>query len=105
MVPGLGNDAGRLQQHAQAAETRIEPHQEVGLDPEPLGGVAVALLDAAFGVLAVAAHIPLTVGASEAGHRVGPPDDTNDQLTRHKATALRRLLDAAEEPWPMISRS
>src|SRR5262249_52931696 len=60
MVPGLGQDAGWLQQHAEDPQYRVDLDREVRLDAEAFGAVAVPLLDAALGVAAVAAHVPLS---------------------------------------------
>ena len=66
------------------------------LDAELLGAVAVALLDAALGVEAVAAHVPFADGAGRTRHRIGTAHDADDEIAAREAAALRRLLDAAE---------
>src|SRR6185312_5281268 len=91
-----GDDAGRLHQHAEHAERGVELDQEIGLDAEEFRAVAVALLDATLGVLAVAAHVPDAGGAGRARHRIGPAHDTGHQIALGEARARRRLLDAAE---------
>src|SRR5579863_9975799 len=85
MIPGLGDDAGRLDQHAVEAERGIELDQKVRLDTEKIRAVAVALLDAALGVAAVAAHIPFADGATRTRHRIGPAHDTDDKIARFEA--------------------
>ena len=92
LLPGLGDDAGRLQQHAEVLERGIERDQEIRLDAELLAAIAVALFDAAFGVLAVAAHVPFAGGASRARHRIGPSHDADDEIAALEAAAGRRLL-------------
>ena len=59
---------------------RRDLHRVLGLDAPALGHEAVDLLDAALGVLAVAAHVPLADGAVRARHGVRPPDDADDQV-------------------------
>ena len=75
----------------------IERDQEIRLDAELLGAVAVALLDAALGIAAVAAHVPFAGGAGRARHRIGPPHDADHQIAALEAAARRRFLDAAEQ--------
>ena len=84
----------------QPPSVGIEPDGELGLDPPALAGEAVALLDAALGVPAVAAHVPLADGAVEAGHRVGPPDDAGDQVARRRRCRSRRRGTRAERLVP-----
>ena len=67
VVPGLGDDARRLEQDAGHAERRIDLDKEIRLDAEKVRAEAVSLLDAALGVAAVAAHIPFADGAAEQG--------------------------------------
>src|SRR4051794_12696244 len=62
-----------------------------GHDP-PLGCIAVDLLDPAFGVATVAAHVPLAMSARTAWLGIGPTDDADDQVTRIKP-AIRRRRD------------
>ena len=80
LLPGLGEDARRLGEHAERAELVGDRDREVLLDRHELGAVAVERLDAALRVLAVAAHVPLAPRAARARHRVGAPDDAGDQL-------------------------
>ena len=70
---------------------------EIGLDAEELGAVAVALLDAAFGVEAVAAHVPLVDGARGTRNRIRPPYDADDMIAGVHAATGGRLLHAAEQ--------
>ena len=97
MVQSLGEDAGGLEQHAENAQCRFDFHREFGLDAEALRAVTVPVLDTALGVAPVAAHIPLSGGTGEAGHRVGPAHDTDDKVAgRQPATPWRRL-DRAQQ--------
>ena len=91
VIPGLGDDARRLQQHAELAERRIDLDRVTRLDAKPLGAEAVQALDAALGVAAVAAHVPFAGGAGRAGHRIGPPHDADDVVAGGEAAAGRRL--------------
>src|SRR5665213_1015579 len=81
LLPGLGDHAGRLQQHAMVLERRIDLDDEIRLDAELLATVTVALLDAALGVLAVAAHVPFADSAGRTRHRIGPPPVSYTHLT------------------------
>ena len=81
VVPGLGHDGGRFEQHAEGAEGGIHRDQVVGADAVPLGGIAVPGLDAPLGVLAVGAHVPVTGRAGRAGNGVGLADDADDQVS------------------------
>src|SRR3546814_2882390 len=93
VVPGLGEDARRLEQHAQMTQGWVDADRKCGLDPEVFGAVAVELLDAAFGVAAVRAHVPLARCAVAAGHRIWPADDPDRPVPDGEAGAGRRLLD------------
>ena len=96
-VPRLGDDARRLEQHGVGAKRRIDAHGEIRIEPEPLGAIAVALLDAALGVEAVLAHVPFADGAIGARHGIGAAHDADHEITRGKARALARVLDPAEQ--------
>ena len=100
MVPRLGDDTGRFDQHAVHAERRVDLDQKVGLDTEEIRAVAVALLDAALGVAAVAAHVPLADRAVRTWHRIGPPHDADDQIAWLEAAVGRRFLHLAERLVP-----
>jgi len=80
LLPGLGHHGGWLEQHAQDAERGVDLGVVARLYPPALGHEPVDLLDAAFGVLPVAAHVPLADRAVGAGHRVRAPDDPDDQV-------------------------
>ena len=87
VIPGFGDDAGRLEQHGELAQRRIDLDGVARLDAKPLGAEAVQALDAALGVAAVAAHVPFADGAGRAGHRVGPPHDADDAVAGGEAAA------------------
>src|SRR5262249_49192340 len=93
LVPRLGDDARRLDQHPEDAERRIDLDCEIGLDAELLGAEPVALLDAALDVAAVAAHVPLAGRAGRARDRIRPAHDTDEVVAGREAAARRRLLD------------
>src|SRR5579883_2436579 len=96
MIPGLGDDAGRLQQYAEDAECRIELDREIALQPKLLGSEAVALLDPAFGIASVAAHVPFAGRTRGARHRVGPAHDADDEIPAFVSAALRRGFRSEE---------
>ena len=74
----------------------IDFDKEIGLDAEIFGTVAVALLDAAFGVAAVAAHVPLAGGAGRTRHGIGPAHNADNEIADLDAAFRRRLLHLAE---------
>ena len=96
LLPGLRDDGRGFQQHAEQAERRVDLHRVLGLDPPALRHEAVDFLDAALGVLAVAAHVPFTDRAVRARHRVGAPDDADDQVALAERAGRTRVDDAAE---------
>jgi hypothetical protein len=96
VIPRLGDDACRLQQHARNIERSIDLDQKFRFDSEKFRAEAVALLDAALGVAAVAAHIPFADRAGGTRDRIGPPHDADDEVARFDAASGRRLLDLAE---------
>ena len=100
MIPGLGDHAGRLEQHAGNAERRIDFDEEIRLDPEKLGTKAVPLLDAAFGVKAIAAHVPLADAAGGTGNGIGPAHDADDEIAGVDAAIGGRRLHDAERFMP-----
>ncbi len=89
LLPRLGDHRGRLEQHAENAQRRVDLHHVLRLDPPALGHESVDLLDATFRVLAVAAHVPLTHGTVRAGHGVGAPHDAHHQITLLQAAPAR----------------
>ena len=94
VIPGLGEHARRLGEHAQVAELGRNGDRELGLEGHQLRAVAVTALDAALGVEPVAAHVPFTAGAAVAGHRIGPPHDR-----RHRRPGLEAaVLGSADHP-------
>ena len=95
-LPGLGHHGGRLHQHPEVAERGIHLGEVTRLDPPALGHEPVDLLDAALGVLPVAAHVPFADRAVRARHRVGAPDDPDDQVTRLQAGVGPRVHDPAQ---------
>jgi hypothetical protein len=96
VLPGLDDDGRGLEQHTQEAERAVDLDGVLGLDPPEPGHEAVDLLDAALGVLAVAAHVPLSDGAVGAGHGVGAPDDAGHEISLPERAARARVHDPAE---------
>ena len=92
VVPSLGEDAGGLEQHAENAQCWLDLDREFGLKAEAFRAVTLPVLDTPLGVAPVAAHIPLPGGTGDAGLRVRPAHDTNDEVAgRQPATPWRRL--------------
>src|SRR5262245_28776589 len=80
VIPRLGHHARRLEQHTQCSERRIDAHGEARLDANPFRPVSVTLLDAAFGVASVAAHVPFPCGTVRAWLRIRASDDADDEI-------------------------
>ena len=78
------------------AQRGIHLGEVTRLDPPALGHEPVDLLDAALGVLPVAAHVPFADRAVRARHRVGAPDDPDDQVTGLHAAVGPRVDDPAQ---------
>src|SRR4029450_10456618 len=93
MVLGLGKNAGRLEQDTVNSQCRIDLDREFRLDAKAFRAVAVPLLDPAFSVAAVTAHVPLPGGASDARLGVGPTHDADDEIAGREAAPLGRCLD------------
>jgi hypothetical protein len=91
VLPRLGNHAGRLEQHADPFQGWIDTHRVLRLDAIALRAEAVSLLDAAFRIEAVAAHVPLTAGAIRARHRVGAAHNRHDQIAGLQSAVWLRL--------------
>src|SRR5437868_12405175 len=96
MLPRFGDDARRLEQHAELAERGLDLHCECGVDAPPLGAESIQLLDAMLLVATVATHIPFAGGAVHAGHRIGLTDDADDQVALDEPTARRRVFHATQ---------
>ena len=96
LLPRLGDDGRGLEQHAEQAERWVDLHRVLGLDPPALGHEPVDLLDAALGVLAVAAHVPLAHRAVGARHGVGPPDDADHEIALLERAVRARVHHAAQ---------
>ena len=100
VFPCLGDDTRGLHQHADAIESGIDLDRVLRTDPVAIGRVAVPSVDAALGVTAVAAHVPLTDRAVRARDRIGPAHDADDQIAGRQAATARRVDDASERLVP-----
>ena len=104
----FGENAGRLEQHAEQAEGRVELDDEFRLDAKIFGAVAMAFLDAPLGVAAVAAHVPFAGGAGAARHRIGSAHDADDEISGGKPAFRRRGLHPPKrfmaEDQPLLAR-
>src|ERR1700719_1360474 len=96
VIPGLGENADRLQQHAEQAEGRVELDDEFRFYSKMLGTVAVAFLDASLGVAAIAAHVPFSGRTGTARHRIWPAHDADDEISGDKPTFRRRSLHPSQ---------
>ena len=97
MVPGLSDDAGWLHENAEYAEALVGLDGKTWFDAETLGAIAVKSLDAAFGVAAIAAHVPFAGGAGRAGHRVGPSHNPVDVVTCCETAVARGFDNFAQQ--------
>jgi len=96
LIPGFGQHACGFEQHAKATERRIDLDREVRLDAKPFRAVAMSLLDAALGIAAIEAHVPVARGASRTEQRIGPPHDADNKIAARKIAALRSGLDGPQ---------
>jgi hypothetical protein len=96
LLPRFGDDCGGFEQHAQEAERAVDFHRVLRLDPPALGHEAVDLLDAALGVLAVAAHVPLPHRTVGAGDGVGAPDDAHHEIALLQSSCEPGVEHAAQ---------
>src|SRR5690606_32624242 len=99
VLPCLGEHARRFEQHTAVTEPGVDLHRVIRLGPPTLPREPVPLLDAAFRVLAVEAHVRLTCGAGRARHWVGSAHQPDDEVA---GLELRRaaLDDPAERLMP-----
>ncbi len=67
-----------------------------GFDAPTLRAESVALLDAAFGVFAVAAHVPFAGRAGDARDGIGTANDADDQIAFVESAVCGRFFHAAE---------
>ncbi len=110
MVPGLGGDAGWLQKNANIAKRRSESYRELWLDAKSLGAITIAMLDAALGIKAVAAHVPFAAGARRAWNRVRPTNNAdheiagNDPALSGRGQYTPQRLVPQDEPFPARRR-
>jgi hypothetical protein len=96
MVPGLGDDARGLHQHAGQAEIAVDRDGEIGLDAKSLRAEAVPLLDATFGKAAIAAHVPFACRAGRTWQRIGAAHDPHDRIADGEPATGGRLLHDTE---------
>jgi hypothetical protein len=96
VIPGLGHDAGRLEQDCALAELRVDRDHELRLRAVTLGGEAVQALDAVLGVAAVLAHVPLAARAARARHGIRVAHDRAYRVALGHPGIGWRLEHAAE---------
>ena len=100
LLDRLGNDRGRLHQHPDRAQPRVELDAVLALHPPALRAVAVELVDPPLLEEAVPAHVEFAPLAGFAGDRVGTADDPDDQVASREAAVRGRLLDDPERLVP-----
>src|SRR4030088_1810351 len=93
VIPRLGDNAGGFQQDTETSQDWIDLDDEFGLHAETFRAIAMALLDTALRVAAVATHVPLARRAGDTGDRIRTPPHRNDEVARQQAAALGRILD------------
>ena len=81
LLPGLFDNARRLEKHAAHPESRVDLHHVFRRDAVTLRAVAVVLLDPTFCVKAVPAEVPFADAAIEARHRVRSPHDADHEVS------------------------
>src|SRR5207237_1645372 len=91
VLPGLGEHARRLEQHRRHTQRRAHVDEKFRRAAKALDREAVRLLDAALGVLPVAAHIPLAERAVDARQRIGLSDDPDHHVSDGEAAVWRRF--------------
>jgi hypothetical protein len=96
VVPCLCDDARRLEQNAQVAETCVDLDGERRFEAKAFRAVTVTLLDAALGVAPIAAHVPFAHGAIPAGHRIRTAHDADDEIIGVQAGPTRGIEYTAE---------
>ena len=96
LLPRLGDDGRRLEQHAQESERRSTFMAYSGSIRQRSDMKPSICLDAALGVLAVPAHVPLAHRAVGAGHGVGAADDADHQVAFLQPAARARVDHPAE---------
>ena len=105
LLPRLGDHRRRFEQHAeQARGPRSTFIAYSGSIRQRSRHEAVDLLDAALGVAAVAAHVPFADRAGWAGHRVGAPDDADDQVAGGERAGRARVATRPSDSCPRTSR-
>ena len=96
MVPRLGDDACRFEQHGGSAQRRIDLDEKFRLDAEMVGPETVSLFDAPLGVAPVTAHVPFADSASRTRDGIGAAHNADDEVADFHIAAGRRLFDPAE---------
>src|SRR5579862_6141142 len=108
VIPRLGNHARRLDQYAFGAERLIELDEKFRLDAEKIRAKTVPLLDAALGVKAVAAHVPLSDRAGRTRNGIGPAHNAYDKIANVEAATGRRFLHSSQrlvaDHQPLLTR-
>src|SRR6516225_7149189 len=79
-LPGFCYNRRWLKENAEKSERGIDLNGIVRLDTPVLRHVTVNLLDAALGILPIAAHVPFTNGAIGAWNWIRPTNDANHEL-------------------------
>src|SRR5262249_14758061 len=96
LLPGLRDHGRGLEQDAEDPEGAVDLDHIFGIEPPALGHEAVDLFDATFGVLAVAAHVPLTHRAVRARNGIGAADDTDHKVSLVESPRIVGFHHAAE---------
>jgi len=83
-------------QYGKKAEGMVYFYRILRLDAPTFGHDPVDLLDAAFRVLTVLAHIPLAYGAMRTGNWIRTADNTHDEIAFLKRITIARVDDTSE---------
>ena len=96
MFPRLGDNSRWLKQHTEESQGRVNLDRVFGFNPPVLGHITVNLFNAALGVLAVPAHVPLAHRTIGAGNRIGSADDAYHNIALLEPACRARVHHAAE---------
>src|SRR3974377_621888 len=100
LLPRFRDDRRRLRGHAGEPAGPVHLDPVLGLDPPALRHEAVDLLDAALGVLAVPAHVPLADRAVRTRDGIGASHDADDEIALLQRGGRAGIEDAAERLGP-----
>ena len=96
VLPCLGDNARRLEQNPRKPQRGRHLDEVLRLDAVALRRKPMTFFDPAFGVSAIAAHVPLVDRAIRTRDRIGPSDDSDDAISALEVASGRRVDDLAQ---------